>query len=100
MHVIDKNTCKDETLVVFVTKLVLISLNHNIHFYAKMCQVSSMTVSFVDTKVLNVSTASSPITNFNSTRTATTKLAGTVTDIIQSSLCSSLLSTYKWLGSC
>ena len=35
VHVINKSTCKDTTLMVFVRKLVLVCLNHNILFKAK-----------------------------------------------------------------
>ena len=35
VHVINKNTSKDKTLMVFVRKLVLICLHYNIHFRAR-----------------------------------------------------------------
>lgn len=35
VHVINKNTCEDKVLMVFVRQLVLIYLEHNIYFRAK-----------------------------------------------------------------
>ena len=40
VHVINKSTCKDTTLMVFVRKLVLVCLNHNILFKAKHISLS------------------------------------------------------------
>lgn len=35
VYVINKNTCKDKALIVFVKQLVLICLKHNIYIHAK-----------------------------------------------------------------
>lgn len=46
VHVINKSTCRDTTLMVFVRKLVLVCLKHNILFKAK--HISGFTNTLAD----------------------------------------------------
>ena len=87
VHVINKQSCKDKTLMVFVRRLVLLCLQFNIMFKAK--HVPGAEISTIG------STNYGPFTNRHICPSAARELVATVASLVLSSLQPSSRPTYR-----